>query len=207
MAGKVWTKEELRTLIDLYPNTKSCDLADILGRTVKSVYSQANVLGLKKSVEFLKSEASGRITNQSDLAKKARFKKGNTPWNKGRKGLQIGGIETRFKKGNLPHNTKGDGIISIREDEGRPYQYIRISKGKWKLLHNVIWEEKNGSIPPGYIVVFKDKNPLNCSIDNLELITRSENMERNTFHRFPPELKFAIKTLKKLQKTIKSHEE
>ncbi len=111
---------------------------------------------------------------------KGRFKKGHISWNKGIKGLTIGGVQTQFKPGNEPHNTKHNGAISIRKDKsGRPYKYIRISKGNWELLHRFVWKKHNGEIPKGMLVVFKDGNSLNCSIDNLELISRKENMQRN----------------------------
>jgi len=120
------------------------------------------------------------VIRKQNTDKHGRFIKGHRPWNKGKKGINIGGKETQFKPGHLPHNTKQNGDISIRKDKsGRPYKYIRISKGKWELLHRYKWEKYNGKIPKGMLVVFKDGNSLNCNINNLELITRKENMQRN----------------------------
>ena len=66
----------------------------------------------------------------------------------------------------------------------------------------ILWEEVNGPVPHGHIVVFCDKNAANIEISNLELITRAENMRRNTIHRYPSELKETIRQLGKLKKAI-----
>lgn len=124
----------------------------------------------------------------------SRLKPGNTPINKGKKWAEYLSpeaqeriLKTGYQKGHLPHNCKGvnDGDIRIRKDSrndagSNNYKWIRISLGKWKMLHVVVWESVHGPVPEGYIVVFKDKDTMNCSIDNLELITRAENMIRNS---------------------------
>ena len=51
--------------------------------------------------------------------------------------------------------------------------------GNWDLLHRELWRRRHGEIPEGMCVVFKDKDPMNCRMSNLELITRSENVTRN----------------------------
>lgn len=51
-----------------------------------------------------------------------------------------------------------------------------------------IWEKANGSVPDNMIVVFKNKDTMNCDLSNLEIIDRKENMMRNTYHRYPEEL-------------------
>ena len=109
------------------------------------------------------------------------FQKGHEPFNKG-KSYKAGGrsAETRFMKGHLPHNTKHDHCITVRTDNrGMPYKMIRLSRAKWVFLSRHVWELVHGEIPKGCIVTFKDKDPLNCEINNLELITRAENARRN----------------------------
>lgn len=123
-----------------------------------------------------------------------RIKAGNTPTNKGRKQTEYmtaeaiaASVGTRFKKGQLPHNAVGfkDGDITIRHDHpdrgaGHAYKYIRLSLGIWKPLHTHLWEQKNGKVPPGHCLWFRDGNSLNCELDNLELITRKDNRIRNS---------------------------
>jgi len=125
------------------------------------------------------------------------FEKGNIPWNKEIKGLHHS-PGTEFKKGNLPANTKYNGCITLRKkDNGEKYYYIRIAKAKWVLYQRYLWEQKHGSIPEGMLIAFKDKNSLNYVLENLEIISRSENMERNRNH------KKMAKTMKKLWDTEK----
>ncbi len=106
------------------------------------------------------------------------FQKGMIPWNKG-VSYDAGGKDTRFKKGQMPVTTKYDGCISLRHDDHRPYYYIRLALKKWKPLHRHIWEQHHGPIPAGHIIIFKDKNTMNCHIDNLRCITRQQHIKRN----------------------------
>jgi hypothetical protein len=209
-----WTKKDLNILIKLYPNTQSIEIAKILRCSLTRVYSKAFFLGLKKSDSYLNSDRSGRLLAKDTRGLPTRFPKGHTPANKGKKWNEFmskegisNSLKTTFQNGHLPHNTKADGQITIRTDEGRQYKYIRLSNAKWIPLHVYFWMQNYGDIPEGMIVVFKDKNSMNCDLSNLEMITREENMSRNTFHRYPPELKFAIRKLNQLKKQINGKEQ
>lgn len=118
----------------------------------------------------------------------SRIRRGSTPFNKGKRQadyMSADAIErtaaTRYKKGNLPHNTKDhDGEITIRQKDGEPpYKFIRISLGKWELLHRHNWEKVNGPVPHGYCLWCLG-DTLDCNPDNWELITRKENRIRNS---------------------------
>lgn len=50
---------------------------------------------------------------------------------------------------------------------------------KWELEHRVAWETVNGKIPKGYMVIHRDNNKANNSIDNLLLVKRSTNAVLN----------------------------
>lgn len=109
-----------------------------------------------------------------------RFKKGNVPPNKGKKmsaEQYAKASRTMFKKGNISHNYRPVGSERVNVDG---YIEIKVKDpGTWKLKHRVIWEQHNGKIPVGMIVIFKDNNPLNCSLDNLMLISKDENLKIN----------------------------
>jgi hypothetical protein len=125
------------------------------------------------------------------------------------KGLHVGGEKGWFKKGNIPHNTRkeGDGAISIRNTKGIPYKWVRLEMGKWRQLHTHTWEQANGQkLSKGYIIVFKDGDSMNCAIENLEMISCAENMNRNSIQRYPSDVKNAIRLLNKLTNTIKKYE-
>ena len=205
MRGKVWTQKELKYLVDRYPHDQSKDIAKHLGRSICGVYGKAHNLGLNKSEAFLNDHKKSGRCRMIEHGKVTRFKKGDKPWNTGKK-VEIKGrmSETFFKKGNLPKNTLHDGAITIRSLKGRKYKWIRLDLAKWDLLHRVLWRRHYGKIPKGLNVQFKDGDPMNCQIDNLELVTKREAMRRNTIHRYPPEVKTAIRTISKLDRTIKN---
>lgn len=206
------TKEEI---LKLYPHTDTKVLMEKFGVKKDAIYNLVHYHQVKKTQEYLddwKLSGRGRMINHGA---KYRFPKGHKPHNKGRKMSEYvdqAAIEkinkTTFKKGSQPHNTKHDGAISLRCDKsGIKYLYIRLSKAKWIPYHQHLWVEAHGKIPKGHIVVFKDRNSLNCKLENLELITYGENMKRNTIQRYPNELKQAIKTITKLKKLIHGKEQ
>lgn len=90
---------------------------------------------------------------------------------------------TMFKKGALPANAIGvkDGDIRLRKDKsGRVYKYIRLSLGKWIPLHQYNWEKESGKLSKGHCLWFRNGDTMNCEVSNLEVITRAENMRRNS---------------------------
>jgi hypothetical protein len=93
--------------------------------------------------------------------------------------------ETEFKRGHIPAGTFYNGAIRIRlektghADRKRLMKYIRIKKGRWIYLKNYIWEKHFGKIPKGMLVALKNpRDPLNCSIRNLCLITKAASIRR-----------------------------
>jgi hypothetical protein len=212
---KFWTTEEITYLKKNYPDVNTSLIAAHLKKSMRSVFGQVNKLGLQKSEAFRNSPLSGRIRPETSIGGNTRFKKGNVPVNKGLKQTDYMSqqaiertIKTRFKKGLKPHNTKEkDGVITVRKDKrGKNYQWIRIREGYWRELHRVTWEQHHGKPPKGFNVQFRDGNTMNCSIENLYLINRQEQMRENTINRYPVEVKKTIRTLGRLKRKIKSYE-
>ena len=188
-------------IIDLYPHHSTKYIAELLGVSITKVYNTAWAANVKKSAEYMLTPESGRIIEPSVANQ---FKPGHTPHNKGK---QISAeiyekvAPTMFKKGNKPHNTKPNGTINIRADtQGRLYQYIKIKDSHWELLQRYVWTQANGEIPPGSVVIFLDGNYLNCELNNLQVISRRENMARNTIQRYPAELQEVMKLTSKLKR-------
>lgn len=113
----------------------------------------------------------------------------------------VSGYAERGPGSQVEQNAPADLLQSV-SDTGYPPR-------DWKGIHILLWEEHFGPIPTGHCVCFKDNNKQNVVIDNLELITRAERMRRNSIHRYPPELKSAIRVISKLKRTIQEveHEE
>lgn len=115
------------------------------------------------------------------------FYKGQPAHNKGRP-MRPETLEklrpTMFQKGNIPKSTilpPGHSGISIRCDKcGRPYKFIRVAIGEWMPLARHTWLNFMGAIPPGHVVRHIDGDTLNCDIKNLELITKRDNVLRNS---------------------------
>ena len=51
---------------------------------------------------------------------------------------------------------------------------------KQKLVHRLVWEAFNGPIPEGYEVNHRDENPGNNRLDNLNLLTHTDNQNWGT---------------------------
>ena len=207
---KLWTQQDRDRLRSLYPDNPAKEVANILGRSVASIYDQAHLLGLTKSEAFLNSPASGRTGDCR--GKSSRFVKGRNPWNSGTS-YQPGGrsMETRFKKRrpqeSLNYQPIGsfritkDGILQQKYTDDHPQPAQR-----WRAYHRIVWEKANGDVPAGHICVFKpgqaSTDPEQVTLDKIECISRAENMRRNTIQNYPPELKSAMRLVGKLRRKI-----
>lgn len=200
-----WTPAEEERLWALFPDTPLPDLVQIFGRAAAAIYGKAYSLGVKRSQAYL-AEHGGRFNGESGLV--SRFAPGHRPWNKGLS-ITVGGRapETQFKPGDMPHNNLPVGAERITRDGIRQRKICDDGPAyrRWKSVHMIIWEEANGPVPPGHIVVFRDRNARRDEIliADLELVSRRENMLRNTIHRYPPELKDTIRQLGRLKKAIR----
>ena len=168
----IYSIEEEKFLID---NVKGIALKELTNRFNKefnlnlsesAIANRKNKLGL-----------SSGITG-------GQFKKGNIPFNKGKKQKDYMSEEsinktkgTRFKKGDMPHNHKKVGSERITIDG-----YIEIKTqepNKWQLKHRYIYEKKYGKIPDGYNVIFLDGNKQNLDLSNLKLVSKAEDLIMN----------------------------
>ena len=132
----------------------------------------------------------------------SRFVKGTPAYNKGMKQeewLSPEAIErtkgTRFQKGQMPNNHHEAGTVVLLSDG---YLVQKISEpNQWEYVHRMVWEEHNGPIPEGGIIIFLDGNSQNCDINNLQMITRAEHVRLNQNH-----LRFADPELTKTGITV-----
>jgi len=109
-----------------------------------------------------------------------RFRPGQEPFNKGRKGVFLGGNvaeAAQFKMGHRPWNYMPVGSERVNDDG---YVDIKVADpNKWKGKHIVIWEEHNGPVPKGHAVIFGDRNKRNFEPDNLILVSRKQLIRMN----------------------------
>lgn len=201
MRYKKWTQEEIDVLILKYPDSHINELCALLGRTSKSIYMKATIMGISKSDKYMEESKKCRIEMLTRTNIDTRFKKGCIPHNKGIK-MSSKWYEkakhTFFKKGNVPANIKYDGHERIQVDG---YTSIRVN-GKYVYKNRYLYEKSGNVIPDGYKVVFKDGDKSNFDLDNLECISSKEMMSRNTIHMYPKRLKELIILNNKLKRKI-----
>lgn len=108
--------------------------------------------------------------NRITSGQQYRFAKGNIPFNKGKKGVN-GRSATTWSLGNRPASAlpvgserNNDGIIEIKVAE--PHT--------WLSKHRLIWQQANGPVPAGSVIIFADQDRGNFALDNLLLVTRGE---------------------------------
>lgn len=105
-----------------------------------------------------------------------RFKPGDVPFNKGKKGISYEGMKaTQFKKGNRPANWVPIGTKRISKDG---YIEVKVADGRlnknWKAKHIQVWETANGPVPKSHVVIFGDGNKRNFNLNNLLLVSRAQ---------------------------------
>jgi hypothetical protein len=195
------TPEKMKLLRELYPNTKNADIAQILGVTEYSIIAAGFRYKLRKTAEF-----------KRQCSEKGMYKKGQQPFNKGLNGKEylsaeaLAGMKaTQFKKGTVPPNHKPAGYERVCAKDG--YIYVKVAEGmkQFRLKHRVIYEQHFGSIPKGYNVQFKDGNIRNFSPDNLELVSKKQNLQRNTVHNYPEEIVLMVHLRGVLNRQINKH--
>lgn len=207
MARRRWLDSELNLLRSMYPECHTADVAEWIGRTVGQCYQAAAAHGLKKSAEYLASDCAARIKrgHQNEAMKASRFQLGLTPWNKGRDSRETGTghhpntRRTQFAKGRMAHEARNyvpigslrvskDGYLERKLTDDPSIYPAR----RWVAVHRIVWEQANGPIPAGHIVVFrlrmKTTVPDEVTADRLECITRAENARRNHPRSRSPEL-------------------
>lgn len=145
----------------------------------------------------------------------SQFKANYSPFNKGKKQKEYmskQAIErtkaTRFKPNHIPFSTNkiGNGAVVWRKERahGKSYQYIRIEKSVWVLYHRHLWQARHGPIPKDQIVIFIDGDTKNVNINNLKLISRRENMYRNSVHEYAKETIPTLLLINELETKLKS---
>jgi len=208
---KRFTPFEDQFIRDTYLFFTLNELSRLLGRAIGSIHGRINTLGLIIPDEIKKERHAKGIMAGLQGGVRFRFPKGHVPANKGKKMSSEAKRKiqhTFFTKGHKPKNTLYDNAITIRKDtRGIPQKHIRLSDGVWEYLSRHTYRRHHGSITPGMVVAFRDQNTMNCEVDNLYLLSRKDNMLRNSIARYPDDLKSVMFTISKLTKQIKRYAE
>lgn len=220
-----WTCAEEAVLRRRYPDEQASVIARDLGFRVSQVHQRARKLGLNKSRAFKESDRSGRILRGRTDPKMVatQFQKGHVPANKGlrRPGWHRGRMrETQFKKGQMAGGARAkykpigterisrDGYLERKVTDAGSTNAQR--QRRWVPVHRLVWAKAHGQIPAGHVVAFKPgmRTRIAAAItpDKLELVSRADNMRRNTVHRYPKDLVRLVQLKGALNRKIHRHE-
>lgn len=216
MTRRSWTNAERDQLRALYPDHSAEECASAMGKSLKSVQNQVKLLGLLKSLEWIAERARERSLDPNHGGRANQFKPGLVPWNKGTH-FSAGGRSkhSRFKPGQRPYTWKPVGHEVIRDgqlwrkvtDDHRGQQ----SRFNFTPVTVLVWEAEHGPVPSGHLVRFRDGMTTihadEITVDKLELITRAENMRRNSVHNYPPEIVSVCRFIGKARQAIRKLEQ
>jgi hypothetical protein len=116
--------------------------------------------------------------NRENGSAKGRFPKGKEPWNKGLKGIHLS-PGSEWRKGCESHKRVPVGTERIRHRrrEKSPRAFVKVAEPNlWRERAVVVWETHHKrSVPRGYVIHHKDRNPLNDDIGNLQALSRADH--------------------------------
>ena len=156
----IWSDEEKKYLKEI-----------VVDRSYKEIIKMMND---KFEYQFIESQIKGALRRYGlNTGLTGQFTKEHTPWNKGEKGLSIGGKETWFKKGHQPINHRKVGSERITVDG---YTEIKVAEpNKWRLKHRVMYEKyHNVKLDPKQLIIFADRDKSNMSKENLLLVDNNQ---------------------------------
>lgn len=158
---KLYPQEIKEFITNNYKGAGPKKLTELINQTFGSSYARTQISAYCKN-------------NKLDSGTTGHYKKGNQPMRPFQKGIRRS-VKTEFKEGTVPHNwvpigterIHCEGYIQVKVDEGKKQK-------NWKMKHIIIWEEVNGKVPEGHVLIFADGNRSNLDINNLLLISRKK---------------------------------
>ena len=167
MYGMKYTDEMKQFILDNYKGRYNQELADLFNQKFNTNITSRTIKSYKAN-------------NKLNSGLTGKFRKGQTPHNKGKKmpkEVYEKVKHTMFAKGNVPPNHRPVGSERISKDG---YIEVKVAEpNKWRLKQRVVYEETKGKIPEGCPIIFLDGNKRNFDNDNLRCITRSELLYLN----------------------------
>lgn len=221
---KPWTEEQDAAVRQHYGTLTAGEIAKRLGRTTLAVVSRAGVLGLRNQNPWTQEEedllrerySSAPMhelcaeLNRTDIAIRGRAsilglkRRGSSPDVKERSRRH-----SEFMKARRQSGVRNPGVLPIgttRMQGGKLYTKVADTadtRSNWVRAQRVVWEAAHGPIPDGHMVTFKDGNRLNLALENLELVSGTTHMARNTIARYPLPYQNAVKALGRFMAKLK----
>lgn len=194
-----WADEMIEYLRENYPYHTNKELIEIYKNKFEATLTESKIQNAK-----LRYNVADKV-----IPNAGSFKKGDEPWNLGRK-MDAKTYEkikpNLFKKGNITYNTRPVGSRRIGKDG---YSEIKIAEPNiWDLEHRVIYREHYGEIPEGYIAIFLDGDKSNMDPKNLKAIPRGDHAVMSRWYGYTNnpdinESKLAVVKVRRKMKEVK----
>lgn len=207
-----WTADAIATVQASYADMPTAILAGYLSVSLSQLYKKAAELGISKSAAFLASAASGRLAPGYQRGAATRFKPGSVSHNKGKQGVcgvHPNSRRTQFQKG---HTLNGELPLGTVKLMSNGYLMRKVAQtgyppDDWKMESRLVWEAHHGPIPPNHVVHLKDRDPMNVSPDNMELLSRGELVRRFGINALPPEIQQVLRLKGAINRRINRHDQ
>lgn len=158
-----WAPDELAYMKEIVPGRSYAEITKLVNE--------------RFSMDLKTTQISSCIGNhRMNTGLTGRFEKGSVPANKGLKGICAPGSEKGwFPKDGFSHNRREIGSERTGVDG---YVYVKVQDGRknlnWRAKHIVIWEEANGPLEPGCVLIFANGDRGDVRLDNLLLAERAD---------------------------------
>lgn len=144
------------------------ELTDLMNKRFNKDWKPSQVRGAKKNY---------KISSGLNL-EEFRYKMGHPNPHKGDKTYRIpNGEATQFKKGHVPKNWLPVGSEICRrlsKSSDNKYWLVKVAEPhQWEFKSHLIWEAAHGEkLKPGEVLMYRDGDSTNCTLDNLLKVNR-----------------------------------
>lgn len=181
-----YSPEIIDYLIQNHKGKSLIELADMINNKFNLNINNQDVSNLKSRLRIRKGIILEPAINDGCI------KKGSIPPNKGKKWDEYMSKEgqersrrTCFKKGNRSYNAVPVGTEHMRytSKDYPGYVYVKVCDGKgnknWIPKQHVVYQQHYGEIPENSKIIFADGDRFNFDINNLILVSNSEELIMN----------------------------
>jgi len=166
MSRHILTSEQLQFLKDHVEGLHNKKLTEMFNATFGTNLQWETIKAFKKYYK-LKSGIDPKLKPGNDLWKSVKNPKSRANC-------------TSYSAG---HTSATQKPIGSERTDSDGYIWVKIAQPRvWREKSRVVWEETNGKIPTGSIVIFGDRNKQNFDLTNLILVTRRQLAQLNKNH-------------------------
>lgn len=224
---RAWQPKEDEYLHAHYLTKPVGDIAEHLGRTYNSVIGRAGALGLRdlgnwtdaddqylrENYESTDMDVITATLKRSVLALRGRasklgLRRKDSPNIKRRGEEHSARMKQRRAEGY--RNTGRTEVGEVRTHGGRLVKKVSDTGDAhvdWVPAGRAIWEELNGELPDGHLIICRDGNKSNLDPANLAIISKQELMAHNSITKYPKAVRLAAQDLGRFLAKLKKVEQ